>query len=204
MKKYILVFLCSFVFANAFAQDKVFKMTPQDTIVPKVKEEKAPKQNTADIGFKKIVGGNVWFNVWGSYYYFDISPVAAYKLNEKTHLGVGATYRYVSGYSYSSGLSSDYSVYGGRVFMRYMLFPSIFAHAEYEYMYGLPIPVLRGSSYFAERSWVAGTLIGGSYRSMMGERTASTLTILYNATHVTNVTPYTSPLVIRLSFEYEF
>ncbi len=204
MKKYILaLFFISFL-STSFAQDKVFKMTPQDTIVPKVKEEKLPK-TTSDIEFRKIAGGSAWFNAWGNYSYFEVSPVGAYKLNDKTHVGLGATYRYVSGYSYLSGIPLDYSVYGARTFIRYMLFQDLYAHAEYELMYGLPTVVQRSTgANYAERNWVSGALLGASYRSMMGQRTASVLTVLYNATYVQNSTPSPSPLVIRVSLEYEF
>ncbi len=204
MKKYILAFFFISFLSTSFAQDKVFKMTPQDTIVPKVKEEKLPKTAT-DIEFRKILGGSAWFNAWGAYTFFEVSPVGAYKLNEKTHVGLGATYRYVSGFSFASGAATDYSVYGGRTFIRYMLFQDLYAHAEYELMYGLPTVVQRTSGInYAERNWVGGALLGGSYRSMMGQRTASVLTVLYNATYVNNSTPSPSPLVIRVSLEYEF
>lgn len=203
MKKYILAFFFISFLSTSFAQDKVFKMTPQDTIVPKVKEEKLPK-TTSDIEFRKIIGGSAWFNAWGAYSYFEASPVGAYKLNEKTHVGLGATYRYVSGYSYASGAAASYSVYGGRTFIRYMLFQDLYAHAEYELMYGLPNLVQLGSAIYEERNWVGGALLGASYRSMMGQRTASVLTVLYNATYVQNSTPSPNPLVIRVSLEYEF
>jgi hypothetical protein len=204
MKRLILFTFFALFTSLTFAQDKVFKMTPQDSIVPKVKEERVPDE-IISVENPRILGGNVWFSVWGNYRYFDFSPIAAYKLNSKFHVGAGATYRYISGFNLQ-GRSSDYSVYGGRVFMRYMLFEGFFPHVEYEYLLGLPTVILNnsGTSYVESREWIGGALVGGSYRSKLGENTNSVLTILYNATHREGVTPNTSRLVLRVSFEYDF
>jgi hypothetical protein len=207
MKKTVkkLLILSCFMLTTCFAfgQDKVFKMTPQDSIVPQVKNEKAPKE-IDPVENRRIVGGNLWFNVWGRFTTLEVSPIGAYKLNEKAHVGLGATYSYISGYSPFQGISSDYSVYGGRAFVRYMLFDGVFAHAEYEYLLGLPVILQRGTTFVESREWVGGVLLGGSYRSKLGQQTASVLTVMYNATHNKITTPSASPLVIRVSFEYEF
>lgn len=204
MKRLILFTFFALFASLSFAQDKVFKMTPQDSIVPKVKEEKVPEEVTS-VENPKILGGSVWLNIWGAYTTFDLSPIAAYKLNERAHVGIGATYRYASGVNFQ-GASRDYSIYGGRAFLRYMLFEGLFAHIEYEYLLGLPTVLLNqsGTGYVEARDWVSGALVGGSYRSKLGEQTASVLTVMYNATHREGITPSASPLVIRVSFEYEF
>jgi len=206
MKKFIVFFLVIITSSTTFAQDKVFKMTPQDSIVPKVKEEKAPKQAENDVLFPRIVGGSLWFNALGAYRYFDSSIMGAYKINKNLHMGVSATYRYINslGYVYANNNSTGYSVYGGSAFLRYMFLPSFYGHAEYEYMYGLPTVIIRPGGYFEERTWVSGALIGGSYRSQLGQHIASVVTVLYNITYVKNVTPTTYPLVIRVGIEFEF
>jgi hypothetical protein len=191
-----LLLLTTFV----FAQDKTFKITPQDTTIIKKKDEsttndKASKTADKDskVPFPKIAGGN--FSLWfGNNTTIDISPLAAYKITEKAHIGIGGTYRY-----YSSTNAST-SVYGGRLFLRYMILESIYAHAEYE---SLSVEYYLSNGKLT-RNFVDAALVGATYRSMVSNRFASTFSVLYNTNFVLNTSPYASPLVIRVGFEYDW
>jgi hypothetical protein len=193
---------------KSFGQDKVFKMTPQDSIVPKIKEERVPQKIQQGVENPHIVGGNVNFQLWGDLLSLGVSPLAAYKVNERLHIGVGGTYSYIRGRALNGSLY-DVSIYGGRLFLRYMVFEGIFAHVEYE-NHNAPITFVNttvGGRLEADRRWVSGVLIGIDNRTKISSNTASTFGIYYNATHdkATSAFVYGSlPVVFRFGIEYEF
>jgi hypothetical protein len=189
----------------ALAQDKVFKMTPQDTIVPKVKEEAVPNKIVNQIDRPYILGGFANFQLWGSLLALGISPLAAYKINDRFHFGVGGTLLY-SRTTFSNGQEYDATTFGGRVFARYMVFNNLFAHIEYENHY-TPTDYILNNRLYATKSWVSGLPIGIDYRTPLGEHTSSTLSFYYNLTHEPNKAPFlygNLPLIFRLNIEYEF
>jgi hypothetical protein len=202
MKKILILAYLVCLTSLAFAQDKVFKMTPQDTAIIKkdttVVKKKDTKQDASNqdkdvkIPFPRIFGGN--FSLWfGNSTLLDISPLAAYKITEKAHIGIGGTYRY-----YNDPYIST-SVYGGRAFFRYMLFESIYAHVEYE-----SLSVEYPQNGKLTRDFVSAALLGATYRSMISEHFYSTMSVFYNTNYVQKISPYANPLVIRIGFEYEW
>jgi hypothetical protein len=204
MKKKILsIFFILYlsIIYTGFTQNKTLKVV-QDTIIPQVKEERA-SQMSSQLEFRRIVGANAWANLFYSYRYYDITPTFAYKINERTHIGGGATLRYISNYTYS-GYSDSYYSYGGRIFVRYEILNSFFLHGEYEYMYGLPkLRVINYRNYEA-RDWIGAPLLGFSYRLMLFERIAALGTVLLNPTFEKETTPDALRLITRFSIEYEF
>ncbi len=197
-----LLFTCCFA-QQAQAQDKVFKMTPQDTIVPKVKEEVVPNKIRHNVDHPRILGGFINFQLWGNLLALGASPLAAYKVTDKFHIGVGGTYLYSRAALY--GNTYDAHTLGGRVFARLMVIEGIFAHIEYENHY--TPTVTAGTQLFSNRTWISGALFGIDYRNRLGEQTFSTLSLYYNATHRDNQAPFlygNAPLVIRFNVEYEF
>lgn len=151
------------------------------------------------------IGGNFGLQ-FGNITFIDISPLVIYQVAERTQLGVGITYQYVrfnNVRTFGGGTisSSGNSIYGGRTFLRYFLFPGIFAQGEYEmlstryYDYSLITPELR-------RALVPAGFIGGGYVQQAGGRAAFNVTVLYNLLYEQNKTRsiYASPWVFRVGF----
>src|SRR5436190_23959647 len=97
-----ILFIALLPFTRSIAQDSTATST-----VPE-KEE-----SHSDFADRLFFGGNIGLQ-FGTYTYVDVSPLVGYKVTEKFHTGIGATYIY---YSVSGG-GYDYStnIYGGRVF----------------------------------------------------------------------------------------
>jgi hypothetical protein len=148
------------------------------------------------------VGGNFGLQ-FGNITFIDVSPLVLYQVTDRTQLGVGITYQYVrfnNVRTFGGGTisSSGNSIYGGRTFLRYFLFPGIFAQGEYEmlstryYDYSQGIPELK-------RALVPAGFVGGGYAQPIGGRSAFNITILYNLLYEQYKTQsiYASPIVIR-------
>ena len=148
------------------------------------------------------LGGNFGLQV-GNITFVDVSPLVLYQVTDRTQFGVGITYQYVRfnnvrTFGGSTLSSSGNSIYGGRTFFRYFLFPGIFAQGEYEmlstryYDYSSLTPELK-------RALVPAGFVGGGYSQPIGGRSAFNITILYNLLYEQYKTKsiYASPLVIR-------
>lgn len=135
-------------------------------------------------------GGNFSLTL-GTFTYVDVSPLVGYKVTQRYVAGLGATYIYQR-IRTSWGIAEG-NVYGGRVFNRFMLTQTIFAHAEMESMNVLP-------AYENDRRWISSPLIGGGFLQSVGQRGGFMVTALYNLNHQPFVTPYPSPLIIRAGF----
>jgi hypothetical protein len=201
MKKIIIIVLMlsiSSIF-NAFSQ---IKIAATDSIIPKVKEEKFSKMPSL-LEFRNIVGLNGWANVLIRYSYVDITPTMSYKLNERTHIGAGLSFRYFRNFKYP-GKTDDYMVYGGRVFLRYRFVYNVFLQAEYEYLYGLPQLRVMNSKNYEIRDWIGAPLIGGAYRGKLLHQVFGLMTVLLNPSYDKKLTPEATPFVVRFGLEYEF
>jgi hypothetical protein len=192
---FILLLLCFFAVSESKSQ--IFRRdTTQNT--------NRRTGNTESDSWRDRVrlGGNFGFQL-GNITFIDVSPLVLYQLTDRTQFGVGITYQYVkfnNVRTFNGGTlsSSGNSIYGGRTFMRYFLFPGIFAQGEYEmlstryYDYSTPIPELK-------RALVPAGFIGGGYSQPLGGRSAFNITILYNLLfeQYRARSIYASPLVIR-------
>ncbi len=132
---------------------------------------------------------------FGTVTLIELSPLVGYKVTPKFGVGVSPTYKYYSYKNYYSNSSSlKTNVYGGSVFARYLIFSSVFAHAEYETLFfNTKYP-----GYPDELQQFNSLLVGGGYRQMIGRNAAMNLMILWNLND-TYDSPYTNP-VIRMGF----
>jgi hypothetical protein len=138
-------------------------------------------------------GGNLGMS-FGTITFIDVSPLVGVMVTNRLSGGVGATYQYFNDRRFIGGNSS---LYGGRIFSRYNVFPNVFAHAEYE---NLNFDLYNPNSDRFERSWVPGFLIGGGYFTPFGQRGGANFTFLYNLLYDVRRSPYNEPFVIRFGF----
>jgi len=141
-------------------------------------------------------GGN--FGVqFGSITFINVSPLVMYQVSDKAQLGVGITYQYVRFSSTIARNSSGSSIFGGRLFTRYFLFPGIFAHGEYEMLNNTYYDPLANE---LRRDWIPAGFAGGGYSQQIGGRSAFNVTILYNLLYqqYQSKSIYASPWVIRM------
>lgn len=148
-------------------------------------------------------GGNLGLQ-FGSATYIDVSPLLGYKITEKFSAGIGATYIYYDikeSIYYGNGYET--SIYGGRVFGRYLFMENLFAHAETEVL-NMEVPeIITGSSnYKLVRDNIVSVMAGGGYAQPIGERSALVMMLLWNFTE-NQYSPYENP-IFRIGFNAGF
>jgi hypothetical protein len=201
MKKIFFLYFACCLSMTVFGQDKpekVIKMTPTDSIVPKVKNEQPPLPQVEN---RRIAGGTFFLTFWGDRLLAEVSPQFLYKINTRTHIGLGSTVGYLR--ATVNGGVYEHNYYALRGILRFMLFENIYIHGEYEMINGFKYNPI---SPLIQRDWMPSLLIGATYRSQMSHHTFSTLSVFYNPLYGSSGLKivYGSPLVIRVGFEYEW
>lgn len=132
---------------------------------------------------------------FGSVTLIELSPLVGYKVTPKLGIGLSPTYKYYSyRNSYYSSSRLENNVYGGSIFVRYMIFENIFAHAEYESLfYNIKV-----TGYPTDMRQYNSVLVGGGYRQQISANAAMNLMVLWNLNDTPD-SPYTNP-VIRVGF----
>ncbi|ERM84799.1 hypothetical protein P872_24120 [Rhodonellum psychrophilum GCM71 = DSM 17998] len=138
-------------------------------------------------------GGN-FAAQFGTITFIDVSPLVGIMLTEKFSGGVGMTYQYFNNKRFPGG---DSNLYGGRTFLRYNVFPNIFAHTEYE---ALNFDLYNNRTEVFERQWVPSLFVGAGYFAPFGNRGGANFTFLYNLLYDNQRSPYNEPYVIRVGF----
>jgi hypothetical protein len=138
-------------------------------------------------------GGNFGMS-FGTITFIDVSPLVGAMITNKFSGGAGATYQYFNDTRFVGGESS---LYGGRVFGRYNVFPNFFAHTEYEM---LNFDLFNMATETFRREWVPGFFIGAGYFAPFGNRGGANFTFLYNLMFDNRRSPYNEPYVIRIGF----
>lgn len=171
------------VSAQIFRRDSTQNDRPSNTSPPSWRD-------------KVRFGGNFGAQ-FGNITFIDVSPLAMYQVSDQAQVGVGITYQYVRFRNFGLQNSSGNSIFGGRFFTRYFLFPGIFAQGEYE--------VLNNTYYDPlvnelRRDWIPAGFVGGGYSQQVSGRAAFNVTILYNLLYeqYRSRSIYASPLVIRM------
>ncbi|MDQ3046127.1 MAG: hypothetical protein M3R27_01165 [Bacteroidota bacterium] len=167
---FILISLLSLAVADVYAQDStMLRKHPK-------------KERFLD---RVFIGGNLGFQ-FGTVTFAEVSPLIGYRITDKIHAGIGATYQY---YHYKDKYYDfKTNVYGGRVFGRYYFLDYLFGHGEYEY--------LNLEAFdFQRRRVEVGSLLGGvGYLQRFGNSSGIFAMILYNFTE-SAYTPYTNPII---------
>ncbi|UJP65246.1 hypothetical protein [Mongoliitalea daihaiensis] len=144
---------------------------------------------------RMYVGGNFGMS-FGTITFIDLSPLAGVMITDKLSSGLGATYQYFNDSRFIGGSNS---LFGGRVFSRFNIFPNVFLHAEYE---TLNFEVFNFSSDSFRREWVDALLVGGGYFMPFGNRGGVNFTFLYNLNFDIRRSPYNEPYVIRVGLVF--
>lgn len=143
-------------------------------------------------------GGNL--QLTDAYFVVGVSPLVGYMISQRLSAGVGITYQYTSFRRWDLTAHT----YGGRLFSRYNIFPSIYAMAEYESL-NMPYTVSGPAGSELRRTWTERFLVGGGYfQSFGGNRGGFNIGILYDLFFQYNnpSSPYTSPWVYRVGFTF--
>ena len=160
MKKIVIV-LVMFSFATLFAQEQdstaVYR-TPNP-----VKTVKRPV----------YYGGGIGVSLTNRYFAISLRPMLGYKLTPKLSLGVEAMYEYISDSRYSK--TYNYSNYGGSVFTRFRVIPSLYLHAEYA-MYNYEYR----TQFNSEREWIPFLLLGAGYSKRVGRNAYMYVQVLWD------------------------
>ena len=155
--------------------------------------QQEPGKSFAD---RLFFGGNLGLQ-FGNTTYIDVSPLVGYKVTEKFHAGIGATYIYESSkirFTNSSIMRFETSHYGGRLFGRYYVWENLFAHAEYEYLnLGWPDYNSTSNKIEIQRENINSIFIGGGYAQPIGSNVAFLIMALWNVNEGVN-SPYVNPL----------
>ncbi|MEN8192766.1 MAG: hypothetical protein ABFS12_08100 [Bacteroidota bacterium] len=137
----------------------------QQTDTSKTKQSQPPSMHESQKESKVYFGGGIGFNFLGDYFRISIEPMVGYKVTPKLSAGVKLMYEYVDDSRYRTAVTSNN--YGGSVFTRYRVIPSLFAHAEFAYYsYKHRTELIEG-----DRNWVPFLLLGGGYSHRIGGNT---------------------------------
>lgn len=137
-------------------------------------------------------GGNIGAS-FGDITLVDISPLVGYKITPRLSAGVGGTYTY---YQYKTDPASH--LYGGRIFGRYFLTETIFAHTEIEGLNFEKFSVNDQGMLNASRQWVVSPMIGGGAYTMISDRAGLNFMVLYILNHNQDTSPYPNPVLVRV------
>ena len=146
---------------------------------------------------KVFFGGNLGLQ-FGTVTSIDVSPIGGYRPIDDLYLGLGLSYKYYKDNSY---LDLSTQIYGGSIFARYVFFTNFFVHTEFEEL-NLEQQYFDALNKYPDqnRFWIGSFLVGGGYIQPLGERTAATITILFNLNESAN-SPYQNPIV-RIGFNF--
>ncbi len=127
----------------------------------------------------------------------DISPVVGYKFTDRFMAGPGLVYQYVNYQDKLLKINLNFNNYGAKVFGRYRITESLFAHTELEEL---------SREFFedntSKRVNVFSFLVGGGYRQMLGSNSSIDLLVLFNLND-NRFSPYPNP-IIRAGFGIGF
>ena len=155
------------------------------------------QQSKKDFWEKVYFGGNFGLNFGTNFTVVEVSPLVGYKITEQFSMGVGATYIYYKEKIPQYNFSYETSIYGGDVFARYFFVENLFAHVESGAL-NLEVPDYSSYPYSLKRRWVPNLLVGGGYRSSIGENSSFLIMILYDVIDDPD-SPYQNP-IFRVGF----
>ncbi|MBN1340183.1 MAG: hypothetical protein JXA03_12715 [Bacteroidales bacterium] len=126
----------------------------QDTL-PEIREKKE-RPSKPPLSERIYFGGGLGLS-FGAYTMIAVYPMIGYKFTPKLSGGLELGYEYISDKRYSQTYNT--SNYGGSLFTRYRLSPSLFLHAEYA-MYNYEFYYIDMTT---SREWVPFLFLGAGY-----------------------------------------
>ncbi|MCS6822074.1 MAG: hypothetical protein NZ551_09400 [Microscillaceae bacterium] len=173
---FILVFYQCSVQAQYVEKEKRQKTSTQQDSIPKQANRTAWESNLR-------IGGN--FFVSFTHAFVNLSPTVSYVSHERLTTAVGITY------IYRKFTNFDAQVYGVRAIGNYLISRNLLLTVEGEYLNTL---FYDSAIQNTRRTWIWNPLLGLTYR-FLG---AYALSVLFNFNHQEGITPYPSPLIIRV------
>jgi hypothetical protein len=160
---------------------------------------------SADFKDRLYYGGNLSFNVFNSFLFMDYSPIVGYKITDNLSAGLGGKFMFLR----DLRNRFNWTIYGGSVFSRYKLFPTLFAHAEYELLSAYNLNYL--SPNYGQRAPASMFFVGGGYANG-GGGVGVVIMLLYDVINHPN-SPYQNsylfgfggpPVILRIGFTVGF
>lgn len=192
IRLFLIALFWGFTIFNSFSQDG------EDEKYARAIENKDKKANILE---RLHFGGGAGAQ-FGSRTYIQIAPQVSYDLSNRFTAGMGLNftyYRYNLDLIYGHGGIYQSSIYGSNIFLNYRIFQSFLLHTEYE---ALNYEYYDNSIQTFSRRWLGSFFIGGGYRQYFNNaRSYVELLLLYNLNYQPN-SPYSSPLVPRISFYF--
>jgi hypothetical protein len=161
--------------------------------------------NGGDFKDKLYYGGNLSFNILNSFLFMEYSPILGYKVTENFSAGVGGKFMFLR----DMRNRFNWTIYGGSVFSRYKIFPTLFAHAEYELLSAYDLNYL--STTYGQRAPASMFFVGGGYANG-GGGIGIVAMLLYDVINHPN-SPYQNsyllgfngpPVILRVGFTVGF
>lgn len=165
-----------------------------------------------------VLGGGIGFS-WGDQYAsFSISPVVGYRILDKLAVGVGGGYQYFWQKNFFSvpdvyGIEHLYdlkaSITSVSVWARYMVFPRLIVHAEYEHNFFSYTDYRFSSSgtgdieSYREKYNAPSVLLGIGYRQPVGENASVFIMGMYDVVQ-DKYSPYGNTIFPRIGFNIGF
>lgn len=181
--------LTAFFFILTFGIQSVFaQFESPETTTTTTNTGNAKKSSSRPLGDNLVVGGGLDLQ-FGNITYIGVTPLLAYAATDNFLLGGIFTYRYFN--DNRPGANYSTSTYGVAPFARYFLFQGVFAHVEYEMLYG-------EFDYQREPFWLNSFFVGGGYASRIGDKGFAGIYLLWNLTEDPIYKVYSNP-VLRFS-----
>ncbi|HEY9047547.1 MAG TPA: hypothetical protein VIN08_16690 [Ohtaekwangia sp.] len=143
-----------------------------------------------------FTGGGFGLSFSNYYDFISVSPLIGYKVTPKLAAGIQVQYRYTKYKEFTPKFSTN--DYGISPFVRYSIYAPIFLQAEYEYL-NYEYPITTSESI---RKTYNSFLAGGGFFQPIGRHAGFYAVAMYNfsyrAANYGEVTPYNSPLVLRV------
>ncbi len=161
--------------------------------------------NSADFKDKLYYGGNLSFNILNSFLFMEYSPIVGYKITDNFSAGIGGKFMFLR----DMRNRYNWTIYGASVFSRYKIFPTLFAHAEYELLSAYDLNYL--SPRYGQRAPASMFFVGGGYANG-GGGVGIVAMLLYDVINHPN-SPYQNsylfgfggpPVILRIGFTVGF
>jgi hypothetical protein len=179
-----------FLSFNVSAQ---FETTNDSSTAPSHFQGPQTKKKSPPLKERINIGGGLDLR-FGDITVVGLTPLIGYKVDENLMVGTILTYRYFKdnrpGFKYST------TTYGISPFARYNIFKGLFAHVEYEMLYG-------EFRYNDDPRWLNSLFVGGGYGVPLGNNGFAGIYVLWNLTEDPNYLIYNNP-VLRMSFGVGF
>ncbi|HBH05182.1 MAG TPA: hypothetical protein DDX92_01090 [Flavobacteriales bacterium] len=183
MKKIGIVLLMLFLASYTYAQDDYARTSPAQN--PK------PKAQGPSFTDKLFFGGGVELNFGNDVTVLGLLPMVGYRATERLQIGAMITYRYIE----YKNLNYSANFWGLAPFSRYLIYRGLFAHVEYETLYG----DWNGND---NPFFVNSFFVGGGYMIPVGRNGFASVYLLYNVID-SEYSIYSNP-VIRINFGLGF